>query len=113
VIGGGRGGAAFYWSLMKISFSGSRTLATAIVAVLFGWAFSGNDAATLARYQKMTKDAVVADIASKHTSAAAMLAGCLIIILLIVVAVEVLTHAFDALGRRIGVTPNGSAPPTA
>ncbi len=98
---------------MKLSLSGSRSLATAIIGVLFGWAFGGNDAATLARYQKMTKDAIVADLASKQSSIPMSLFASLLIILLLVVAVDVLTSAFDALGRRIGVAPDGSAPPIA
>ena len=98
---------------MKISLSGSRALATAIIGVLFGWAFSGNDAATIARYQKMSKDAIVAELIAKQSSLAMSLFASLLIILLIVIAVDLLTSAFNALGRRIGVAPDGSAPPTA
>ena len=95
---------------MKLSLSGSRTLAIAIIAALFGWAFGGSDTAVLARYQKMSRDAIIADIASRHTSAVGYLSVSIIITLGIVVGVDLLTRVFDALGRRIGVAPDGSPP---
>lgn len=95
---------------MKLSLSGSRTLAVSIIGALFAWAFGGNDTAVLARYQKMSKDAIIAEIASKHTSAVGYLSVSIIITLGIVVSVDLLTRVFDALGRRIGVAPDASAP---
>ena len=64
----------------------------------------------LARYQKMSKDAIIAQIASKHTSAVEYLSFSLFFTISIVVAVDLLTRVFDALGRRIGVAPDGSPP---
>jgi len=95
---------------MKLSLSGSRTLAVSIIAALFSWTFGRSDTAVLARYQKMSKDAIIAQIASKHTSAVEYLSFSLFFTISIVVAVDLLTRVFDALGRRIGVAPDGSPP---
>jgi len=96
---------------MKFSLSGSRTLAVSIIAALFSWAFGRSDtAAVVARYQKMSKDAIIAQIASKHTSAVEYLSFSLFFAFGIVVAVDLLTRVFDALGRRIAATPDGSSP---
>ena len=96
---------------MKLSLSGSRTLAVSIIAALFSWAFGRSDtAAVVARYQKLSKDAILAQIASRHTSAVGYLSASLFFTISIVVGVDLLTRAFDALGRRIGVASDGSAP---
>ena len=95
---------------MKLSLSGSRTLAVSIVAALFSWTFGRSDTTVPARYHKMSKDAILADIASKHNSAVEYLSFSLFFAISIVVAVDLLTRVFDALGRRIGAAPDGSPP---
>lgn len=99
---------------MKVSLSGSRSLAISVIAGVFGWMIVANDSHDTAHYQAMSKDAIIAELASKHehVSAAGMLTFCLILILGIVVGVDVLTNFFDAIWRRIGLAPDGSAPPT-
>jgi hypothetical protein len=97
---------------MKISLSGSRSLAISVIAGLFGWMIIANDSRDPSHYQAMSKDAIIAELTSKHIGAAGMLTFCLILILAIVVGVDVLTNFFDAIWQRIGLPPDGSTPPT-
>ena len=133
LFGSGDRGAASYWTRrasprtigrlhdpssiipapMKINLSGSRSLAISAIAGLFGWMIASSDSSDMARYHTMSKDAIVAELASKQTSTAASLTISLFIVLGIVVAVDVLTGFFDAAWRRISPDQDGSAPPTA
>ena len=96
---------------MKINLSGTRSLAISVMAGLFAMlVLAGNK--DEAHYQAMSKDAIVAEIASKHNSPAGALTVSLFIVLAMVVGVDALTGLFDAVWRRISPGQDGSPPLT-
>ena len=92
---------------MKINFSGPRSLAVSVMAGLFSLlVLTGNN--DEAHYRAMSKDAIVAELVSKHSSPAGALSVSLIMVLAMVVGVDVLTGFFDAVWRRIRPGEDGS-----
>jgi len=95
---------------MKINFSGPRSLAVSVMAGLFSLlVLAGNN--DEAHYRAMSKDAIVAELVSKHNSPAGAVSVSLIMVLAMVVGVDVLTGFFDAAWRRMRPGEDGSPLP--
>jgi hypothetical protein len=93
-----------------IHLSGARSLAISAVALAFGWVMNGNEASTLAHYQSLSHDALLAELASKYDShLSTNLIGALVLVFVVVLAVDLLTALFDRVWARLG-GPGGAAP---
>lgn len=103
---------------MALTLSGPRTLAISTVSGAFAWFIVATDASARTtnqvKYQSMTREAIIADLASEEeTDTAATLAGALIIVLGVVVAVDGLTNLYDGIWRKLNPSPGNTPPPAA
>jgi hypothetical protein len=86
-----------------IHITGARALAMSVVAVPFGWWIATNSAASMARYRTLSHEALLTELASESsTSIPEGIAGALFAVVAVTIAVDVVTHFFSVIWKRIG-----------
>jgi hypothetical protein len=94
-----------------IHLSGARCLAMSVVGGLFGWSIGSDSAATMAHYQALSHEALIAELAEKNfDSPSAGIAVGVFMVAATVIVVDVLTRFFDAVWKRI--EPSSPSQPT-
>ena len=88
---------------MTVNISGARALAMSAVALPLGWLISLDGASTMEHYRSLTHEALLQDLATNAESGvSAGIAGAVVFVVGVTIAVDVLTYFFAAIWSRIG-----------